>query len=126
MEEFQKSHPILFSNSIINLDLMVTLLDVQTASHFNKSQHSIETKTHYMKIRFLSRFFDPVGHETTYASSGKKHFSLNNVNVRPTKIMNKADKNWGKSKFSKASFIKGWSPSPIFFKEKNGNINFQH
>ena len=38
--------------------------------------------------RFLSRFFDQVGHETTYASSGNKHFSINNVTVRLTKIMN--------------------------------------
>ena len=47
-------------------------------------------------IRVLSRFFDPVGHETMYASSGNKHFSLNNVTVRPLKIMNKADKNFWK------------------------------
>ena len=42
-------------------------------------------------IRVRSRFFDQVGHENTYASSGNKHFSLNLVFVRPTKIMKK----WG-------------------------------
>ena len=40
------------------------------------------------------RFFDQAGHETTHASSGNKHFSLNLVIVRLTKIMNRADKNW--------------------------------
>ena len=27
-----------------------------------------------MRTRLFSRFFDQVGHETTYASSGNKHF----------------------------------------------------
>ena len=27
------------------------------------------------KSRYHNRFFDPVGHETMYASSGNKHFS---------------------------------------------------
>ena len=40
------------------------------------------------------RFFDQVGHETMYASSRNKRFSLNLVIVRPTKIMNRANKNW--------------------------------
>ena len=44
--------------------------------------------------RVRPRFFDQVGHETMYASSGNKHFSLNPVIVRPNKIMNRADKNW--------------------------------
>ena len=35
--------------------------------------------------RYRPRFFDQVGHQTTYASI----FSLNNVIVRPTKIMNR-------------------------------------
>ena len=40
-------------------------------------------------------FFDQVGHETMYASSGKKtFFSLNPVIVRSIKIMNRANKNW--------------------------------
>ena len=47
-----------------------------------------------MYNRVLSRFFVQVGHETMYASSVNKHFSLNNVTVKPTKIMNRADKNW--------------------------------
>ena len=38
-------------------------------------------------IRVRPRFFDQVGHETSI-------FSLNPVIVRPTKIMNRADKNW--------------------------------
>ena len=42
--------------------------------------------------RVHPRFFDQVGHETMYAFSGNKHFSLNLVIVRPTKIMNRADK----------------------------------
>ena len=43
--------------------------------------------------RISPRLFDQVGHETMYASRGSKHFSLNPVIVRPTKIMNRADKN---------------------------------
>ena len=43
--------------------------------------------------RDLPRFFDQVGHQTTNASIGST-FSLNNVIVRFTKIMNRADKNW--------------------------------
>ena len=37
------------------------------------------------QIESFQDFFYQVGHETTYASSGNKHFSLNNV----TKIMNR-------------------------------------
>ena len=43
--------------------------------------------TEYISSRVLPRFFDQVGHHTTIAS-----FSLNNV--RLTKIMNRAAKNW--------------------------------
>ena len=39
-------------------------------------------------IRVRPRFFDQVGHQTTNS------FSLNNIIVRHTKIMNRADKNW--------------------------------
>ena len=46
-----------------------------------------------MGIRVRPKFFDQVGHETMYASSGKKDFSLNLVIVRLAKIMNRADKN---------------------------------
>ena len=38
-----------------------------------------------MRIRDRPTFFDRVGHETMYASSGNQHFSLNYVTVRPTK-----------------------------------------
>ena len=48
----------------------------------------------YIRIRVRPRFFDHVGHETRHASSGNKHFSLNLVIVRLTKIMSRADKNW--------------------------------
>ena len=34
------------------------------------------------------RFFDQVGHQTTNASIGNKHFSLNDDLIRLTKIMN--------------------------------------
>ena len=42
------------------------------------------------------RFFDQVGHQTTYAYIRNKHFFTNNVIVRPTKIMNRADQNWSR------------------------------
>ena len=46
------------------------------------------------QLESVQDFFDQVGHETMYASSGNKHFSLNLVIIRLTKIMNRADKNW--------------------------------
>ena len=55
----------------------------------------VEFTQRYTETRNRPRFFDQVGHQTKYASIGNKHFfSLNNVIVRPTKIMNRADKNW--------------------------------
>ena len=59
----------------------------------------------YCKVQFLHksvsislrdrlRFFDQVGHQTTNASIGNKYFSLNNVILRLTKIMNRAKENW--------------------------------
>ena len=42
--------------------------------------------------RYHSRLFVRVGHENTYASSGNSHFLL--YHVRPTKILNRANKNW--------------------------------
>ena len=39
-------------------------------------------------IRDRPRFFDQVGHQTTNASIGNKHFFTNNDFVRLTKIMN--------------------------------------
>ena len=56
-----------------------------------------------IQIRVRPRFFDQVGRETMYASSENKHFSLNLVVVRPTKIMNKADKNWAQFLADKVS-----------------------
>ena len=44
--------------------------------------------------RVSSRYFVQTGHETTYASSGNHHFFQIVYQVRPTKIMNRAMKNW--------------------------------
>ena len=41
-----------------------------------------------MGARDRPRFFDQVGHQTTDASIGNKHFSLNNDLIRLTKIIN--------------------------------------
>ena len=42
-----------------------------------------------MAARVRPRFFDQVGHETMYASSGNKHFFTKSYDiVRLTKIMN--------------------------------------
>ena len=46
-------------------------------------------------LKFFQDFFKPDGHETIYASNGNEHFSLNNVTIRPTKIMNRASKHLG-------------------------------
>ena len=48
--------------------------------------------TRYLLTRVSPRFFDQVGHETIYASSGNKHFPLNLVIVRLLKIKS-VDKN---------------------------------
>ena len=57
-----------------------------------------------MYIRVRSRFFGQVGHETMYASSGNKYFSLNPAIVRPTKIKNRANKNW--AQFYRVKYLK--------------------
>ena len=63
-----------------------------------KNHYSIRTTFHPLcrnkdsPARVRPRFFDQVGHDAMYASSRNKHFSLNLVIVRPTKIMNRADK----------------------------------
>ena len=54
----------------------------------------IEVYYQGMISRDRPRFFDQVGHQTTNASIGNKYFSLNNVVVRLTKIMNRVNKNW--------------------------------
>ena len=46
----------------------------------------VKPKDRMTKVR--PRFFDQVGHEIMYASSGNWHFSLNHVILRLTKIMN--------------------------------------
>ena len=56
--------------------------------------HIIMYLSNMHSTRVRPRFFDQVGHETMYASSGNKHFFTNLVIVRLTKIMNRADKNW--------------------------------
>ena len=98
-------------------------------SCFSRLQHykwSLKTTI----IRDRLRFFVQVGH----ASIGNKHFSLNNVIVRLTEIMNRADKDW--AHFSKIKYLKNqsfqkisknfinisWSPNQIFLTEKNGKI----
>ena len=46
-------------------------------------------------LRVRPRFFVRVGNETMYArSSGNKHFFTKSCHRIPTKIMNRADKNW--------------------------------
>ena len=58
------------------------------------SHFPITQGVRFLELRVCSRFFDQVGHDTMYASSGTKQFSLSLVIVGPTKIMNRADKNW--------------------------------
>ena len=50
-----------------------------------------------LPLRYHPRFFDQGRHQTTSSYIEKKHFSLNDVIVRPTKIMNRVDKNWTRS-----------------------------
>ena len=78
-------------------------------------------------IRIRPRFFDQVGHETMYASSGNKHFftkschhqTYQNYEQRRQKLgtylENKIPQ---KLDFSKKNLDKSWSPSLIFFIEK--------
>ena len=54
-----------------------------------------EIRANFVLGRYRHKFFDQVGHQTTCASMGNKHFiMLNNVIIRPTKIMQGVDKNW--------------------------------
>ena len=50
--------------------LIPILLDLKT---YQKNVHRLNMNGRILS-RVLSRFFDRVGHETTYASSGNKHF----------------------------------------------------
>ena len=71
------------------------LYHTKTYPHHNSSRKYVPTKAfHHPSIKYRPRFFDQVGHQTTYASMGNKISSLNSVIVRPTKIMNRANKNW--------------------------------
>ena len=55
---------------------------------YNQRYYLCTNSRSRLYIRVVSRFFDRVGHETTYASSVNKHFLLNIVTIRLTKIMN--------------------------------------
>ena len=100
----------------VSLRLFLLLLQYQLEAfqffqwfrvEFLKDQRKFMLKrtpySHYIFVftnrstRVRPRFFDQVGHETMYASSGNTRisiFSLNLVIVRLTKIMKRADKNW--------------------------------
>ena len=61
---------------------------------------------HSVLSRDRPRFFDQVGHQTTNASVGKKHISLNNDLVRLAKIMNRDNQNWALFLVNKVNFKK--------------------
>ena len=52
------------------------------------------TKQMNIQVRVRPRFFDQVGHETMYASSGNKHFFTKSSHYQTYQIMNRGDKNW--------------------------------
>ena len=69
------------------------------------------------------RFFDKVGHETMYASSGNKHFFTKSCHRQTYQKYEQSQQKLGtilenkvpqKSKFSITLFYKSWSPSQIF------------
>ena len=72
-------------------------------------------------LRYRPIFFDQIGHQTTSASIGNKHYftiSCHCQTYQPTKngpIFRKQST----SKFSKNAINKSWSPNLIFFTEKN-------
>ena len=51
-------------------------------------------KSDHICIRVRPRFFDQVGHETMYVSSGNKHFFTKSCHRQTYQNMNRADKNW--------------------------------
>ena len=61
------------------------------------------------ELESVQDFFYQVGHETMYASSENKHFSLNLVIVRLTKIMNRGDKNFRKKTILKIKIFRNIS-----------------
>ena len=59
-----------------------------------KSQNDDNIFTCKLRTRVRPRFFDQVGYQTTNASNKALSYSINNVIVRLTKIVNRAVKNW--------------------------------
>ena len=68
-------------------------------------------------LKFFQDFFKPDGHETIYASNGNEHFSLNNVTIRPTKIMNRASKHLGACLENKVHILKIKTFKNIFYQK---------
>ena len=97
------------------------------------------------KARVTSRFFVWLGYETIFHNVllvgyyckpiivvvERSVFSLHQVIVRPTNIINRVEKIWAhlkKIKYFKDQHINTWSPSPIFFIAicfRKDLINFQ-
>ena len=74
-------YQLLFYSSEIFTDIREHR-QVSSPSEYWKKVHR-----YYICSRYRPRFFDQVGHKTIYAFSGNKHFSLDNVTARLTKIM---------------------------------------
>ena len=77
-----------------------------------KRCHKFSLKPHTADCctRVHPRFFDQVGHETMYASSGNKHFFAKSCQ---TKIMSRAYKKW--AQFLKIQYLKNQNYQKVFF-----------
>ena len=80
-----------------------------------------------MYCRYRPRFFDQVGHQTTYASIGNRYFFIVSCHHQTYQNYEQSQQKLGthlenkvlwKSKFSKNFLFKSWSLSLIFFTEK--------
>ena len=73
---------------ILELRKCTQIITSQNPVNHTRTYDDATTQNLDSSFRVRPRFFDQVGHQTMYASSGNKYFSLNHVIARLTKIMN--------------------------------------
>ena len=89
------NNPLFWKNEFIFLQCWhIFWVSMSNFVRFSFRFRKCQNKKECTLSRNLPTFFDQVGHQTTNASIGNKYFLLNNVIIRLTQILNRADKNW--------------------------------